>query len=238
MFEEKESNKGILEPSSINWPGLLAGVLMLILPFLGVWWKAAVGGSAFKLAISPFKYEVLLAGKSVTSALISYFIIAAKLTVIIGGVFMVIGSLTARLWWGKKILGWGTMKVFWMMVSLLVIVTIGALLANKFLPSMISGMIGDGGSINLNIPYLVGNGHVILNHEEGVTISGPIATSLTYSFGLAVVTAALGLVTKIYQGRIIEEPEKAEEEESEEETTESSEEKEEKNKKEEETQNN
>lgn len=212
MPEEREKSEETWNMREINWIGLATGILMLILPFMGVWWKVVVGTGAFKIAISPFKYEILLAGETLTSPLVSYFIIAAKLTLLGGGSLMIVGSLAGRRWWGRKLVGWGAMKATWMLIFLIAALSIGTLLMNKFLPSFLTGMFEEGGSAQLELPYLIGTGHASIQPQEGVTISGPITASLTPSFWMAVVTAGMGVGTKIYQNKILEKEEEPGEE--------------------------
>ncbi|GAI08947.1 unnamed protein product, partial [marine sediment metagenome] len=42
----------------MNWFGLVAGALMLLLPFLGPWWSATVGTGAMDLALSPYEGRI------------------------------------------------------------------------------------------------------------------------------------------------------------------------------------
>lgn len=197
---------------SINWVGLAAGVLMLILPFMGAWWKAIVGEGALEMAFSPFFYKIDIVGASLTSSLVGYFILAAQLTVLIGGGLMIAGSLTANQWWGEKLVRWGAMKVVWMLVMLLVVLVGGALFMNKLLPSLLSGMMGDL-SMNLSLPYLVGTGKASILTKDAVRISGSVTAELTSSFWLAAVTAGLGIGTRFYQSKVIEKQERSGEQE-------------------------
>lgn len=206
MEEESQTKRPFLGLPAFNWPGLAAGVLMLILPFMGAWWQAEVGDSVLRIALSPFYYEVMLAGQTLTSDLVGYFIIAAKLSVFVGGILMIVGSLTATKWWGRKLVRWGAMRVLWMLVALVAILIIGAFFMNRFLPSLISGMVGNGGegTIELALPYLVGTGSGTIQIEQAVTISAPVTESLTSSFWLAILTAILGVGARIYHGRLLE----------------------------------
>ena len=202
MKESEQKNNSNIDFGTINWLGLVTGVLMILLPFLGVWWEAVLGDGIVRIALSPFKYEAMLLGETLTSSLISYFIIAAKISVILGGIFIFLGSIGAKKWWGIKLVNWGAMRVFWMIISLLVLLVIGAILMNNYLASFLSGM-AEGGKISLNLPYLIGSGHATVSVQETVTISGEIKATLTPSFWIAVITAGLGIGAKIYQKKSI-----------------------------------
>ncbi len=141
-MRDQPQSSGIKERLSlVNWPGLVAGVLMLVLPVLGAWWHAMAGNSVLEIGISPFYYNIVLTGQKITSSLVGYVLFAAKLTVWIGGIFLILGSVFSTKWWGRKLVSWGAMKIFWMIVSLVLLFTVGIFLANRFLPSLISRFI-------------------------------------------------------------------------------------------------
>jgi hypothetical protein len=185
----------------INWIGVVAGVLMLTLPFMGPWWRAEVGTDAMNLAFSPFHYSADFLGLPITSTLVGYFILAAQLTVVIGGALLLTGSLMTDRWWGKKLMRFGAMKVFWMMIMFLVVMLLGAFAMNEFLPNMMSDM-AEGGSVQVNVPYIAGSTTSTIQ-MEGATITAPITASLTGVFWVAVLTASLGLGARIYHGRLM-----------------------------------
>ncbi len=209
-----------------NPVGLLTGVLMLILPFQGVWWEAILGNDVLRIAFSPFEYDLSLAGQAITSPLVGYFLLAAKIMIILGGVFMIIGSIGASRWWGKKLIDWGKMRVFWMVILLIIILLIGTLLMNNYFTSIISGFVEGGSTVQLDLPYLVGSGQATVIAQEGVEISGPLRTGFTSSFWLAIVTAGMGIGAKFYQDKYVKEEESEEKQEDKSVEKEDSEEKE------------
>lgn len=211
MSERSENSNISKRLSFVNWPGLVAGVFMIALPFLGAWWRVLAGVGVFEIAISPFYYSIVLINQSITSSLVSYVLFAAKLLIWLAGGFLIIGSLFSSEWWGRKIVDWGAMKVFWMVISLILLFTVGVYLANRFLPSFISGMVGSGVEVQLSLPYLFGSGLAKIIREN-VTITAPITISITKSFWIAIITAVLGVSTKIYHGRIEDKATKTESE--------------------------
>ncbi|MFQ6129627.1 MAG: hypothetical protein ACE5OT_02310 [Candidatus Hadarchaeaceae archaeon] len=184
----------------INWFGLVAGALMLSLPFLGPWWSAAVGTGAMELALSPFDYRISLLEQPITSTLIGYFLLAAKLSVIISGALMIAGSVGASRWWGRRLVRFGAMRVFWMIIGLIVLLLVGALFMNSILPSLISGTV-EGGSIQVNVPYVEGATTSTIQVGDAATVTAPITASLTGIFWVAVVVAVLGVAARIYHRR-------------------------------------
>ncbi len=207
MDEKQDREKSPDKLHRINWIGLIAGILMILLTFQGAWWKAVLGEGVLKVALSPFHYDITLIGQSLTSPLVSYLILAAKISVIIGGGFLLLGSVGAKRWWGKKLVNWGAMKVFWMVLFLIIVLIIGAFLTNNYLASLLSGMIG-AGTIQVELPYLIGTGHATIQAEGAITVSGPINVVLTRSFWMAVLTAGLGLGAKIYHKKMTKDEEK------------------------------
>ena len=191
----------------VNWFGLVAGVLMLVLPFLGPWWRATVGTGAADVALSPFDYHISLLGRPITSTLIGYFLLATKLSVIIGGALMIAGSVGAKRWWSRRLARFGAMKVFWMVIGLILMLVLGAFLLNNILPSLLSGMAGGAapggpGAMQLNVPYIAGT--TTSTFQMGAaTVSAPITASLTGVFWVAIVVAALGIAARIYHRRFV-----------------------------------
>ena len=199
----------------MNWFGLVAGVLMLVLPFLGPWWRAEVGTGAAEVALSPFDYSISLLGQPISSTLVEYFLLATKLSVIIGGTLMIAGSVGAKRWWSKRLARFGAMKVFWMLIGLILLLVLGAFFFNALLPSLLAGIArGTGpmpegaGAIQLNVPYISGTTTSTIQMGPA-TLSAPITASLTDVFWVAVVVAALGIAARVYHRRFVK-PEKLE----------------------------
>lgn len=194
-------NKGLkMRMKIVNWFGVAAGVLMIILPFLGAWWHAEVGIGALKLELSPFYYHMSILEQPLASPLIGYLILAAKLTVIIGGFLMILGSLTTDRWWGRKLMRFGAMKVLWFLTILLILLLVGTFFMNNFLPDLIGA---GSGNVKIQIPYIVGTSTSIIQ-SENVTLIAPTSASLTLSFWVAVLTASLGIIARSYHGKIEE----------------------------------
>ncbi len=186
MNEESKSSDISEKLKLVNWPGLAAGVLMLLLPLLGAWWRAVAGDGVFVIAISPFYYNIEVVGQVLTSPLVGYVLLGAKLTVWIGGAFLIAGSVFSSKWWGRKLVSWGAMKVFWMLIGLVILFTAGVYLANRFIPILISGMGGSGVSITSSLPYFSGSGFVEIQRESVMTVRAPVFLNLTKYFWIAV----------------------------------------------------
>ncbi|MHC1623259.1 MAG: hypothetical protein ACXQTR_01555 [Candidatus Methanospirareceae archaeon] len=70
----------------VNWPGIIAGLLIIVLPFLGRWWRFTLGTDALVMAISPFGIDVSIFGEpAIISPLVWWLVVAfvAALLIII-----------------------------------------------------------------------------------------------------------------------------------------------------------
>lgn len=190
----KRETKAVRKPPwRINWFGLAAGILMILLPFLGPWWRLTVG-EAVRVEISPFEVTVMMLNEPVViPTLVAYLVFAAKITIWIAGAFMILASLPER-WWSRRLLKFGAMKVLWEVIGLVALLLIAAFVANKFLSSVVPGF---------SLPYVVGSTASTIE-MEGATVTLPIRMVLTGTFAVAVVTAILGVAARIYHKRFIE----------------------------------
>jgi hypothetical protein len=195
----------------MNWFGLVTGGLVLVLPFLGPWWVGTAGTGAMEIALSPFDVAVSLMRQPIQSSLVGLFLLSAKITFVIAGIFMIMASLFPKRWWSKRLFRFGVMKPFWSVVSLLIMLVVGALIFNYVLPSMLSGAFSGAGAgnavVQINMPYIVGTSVSTIQIGSTATITAPIAFSLTWVFWLAVATGILGIIARIYN-RSLAPPEK------------------------------
>jgi len=139
-----------LDLPPLNWFGLIAGALVLALPFLGPWWVGRVGTGAMEIALSPFDMNMSLFGLPIQSSMVSLFLLAAKIAFVIAGIFMILASLFPKEWWSKRLFKFGVMKPFSNVIFFMVPLVIGALLANTLLASLLSSMLGGTTGLQIN----------------------------------------------------------------------------------------
>ena len=118
----------------INWFGVIAGILMIVLPFAGRWWHLAVGTGAIDVTTSPFGITTTAFGQNMVSTFANYLFLGATISVIIAGLFILFASLFPEQWWSTRLMEFGATKVFWMAISLIVMITIGPFIVNNILP--------------------------------------------------------------------------------------------------------
>ncbi len=186
----------------MNWFGLIAGVLMLALPFMGPWWQLTAGTGAADVALSPFDVSFTILGQPIHSSFIEIFLLAAKIGMVIAGGLMVAGSIMPSSWWGKHLVRYGMMKPVWTLVFLVATLLIGAVILNSILPMIMAGIAGPAGSgmvVDVSIPYLTGSSTATIQVAGAVTITAPINATLTGNFWIAVIAAVMGVMSRLYQ---------------------------------------
>jgi hypothetical protein len=274
-------------PRTINWFGLVAGVLILTLPFMGTWWVGRAGTGAVQIALSPFDINISFFGQTLQSSLVGLFFLFTKITFVIAGTFLILSSLLPTQWWSKRLFRFGVMKPFSQVIFFIILLVIGALFANILLPNLLSSILGGAGlqintiippiafivvfvvsiyvmytlfsrllskisreteksqlkgniiftsiliamlalgiviyqnipppssgvggaQVGLSIPYVSGVATSTVQIGNVATVTVPITLALTGVFWVAVATAVLGIIARIYNGRLVP-PERKEE---------------------------
>ncbi|MCK5108599.1 MAG: hypothetical protein KAR25_02825 [Methanosarcinales archaeon] len=133
MVETNHSIRG-----DVNIPGVIAGVLTLILPFLGAWWVLTIGTDAIVINASPFEVRTIILGNDVASPLFEWFGLGLKLGVMYLGALLVAGSVFPAIGQSEAIAGifirFASRKLFWIVLifvaSLIVFITLANQSAN------------------------------------------------------------------------------------------------------------
>jgi hypothetical protein len=183
----------------INWPGVIAGILIIALPFLGNWWIFKLGTDAMVMAVSPFGVDVSIFGEDLatfaTSPLLWWLILGLKLGVVYLGVLLLAGSLLSASNRSATIVEllvrFSARKVLWLVVAF-----VGVLLLVSVLLNQLPGVLGL--PFQLQVPYLSGTSSFSTSMEY-VQLTIPIFMGFTQRFALAVIAAALGVAAWIYQ---------------------------------------
>lgn len=181
-------------PKGLNWFGLVAGPLMILLPFLGAWWSLTLGTGAVDFSLSPFSFRLVALDQPISSTLVRFICLGATLTLIISGIFLILASLYPKKWWSRRLLKFGATKLLWMWIGFLVLLLVLSLLGN-FLAGKVSDLRG------FSLPYLSGSSTAVLEIEDA-TITLPLRMSLGWPFFFALVPAVLGVLARIYHRRL------------------------------------
>lgn len=178
-----------------NIPGVVAGICLMVLPFLGAWWSVRFGDGAFSLEVSPFTLGMSGFGQEFFSPLIAAVNMAIIATVFFFGALLLAGSVLrcSREYreLSSQLVGIAARKPVWLV--LLFVITI-----------VITGF-GIGYSmqeagIEISMPVIMGDAVGILT-ATGTTVEIPISLSLSMSFWYALVFAIIAAYAGIYQER-------------------------------------
>ncbi|MGB2727896.1 MAG: hypothetical protein WBD09_05405 [Halobacteriota archaeon] len=183
----------------INWPGVIAGVLVIALPFLELWWRFMLGTEAVTMSFSPFGVETSIFGEAISSPLFWWLCLGLKLGVVYLGVLLLTGSVLsvseryAAI--AELFVRFSARKLLWLVVAFVAMLLIVIVLVNQ-LPEMF------GLPFQLQLPYLIGRSSVSAE-VEGIRLATVVSMEFTKAFAVAVLAAALGIVAWVYQKKLL-----------------------------------
>lgn len=190
----------------INWLGVIAGALTIALPFMGAWWRLTLGMDAVSALVSPFGVEISFFGEeTIRSPLFWWFCLGLKLGVVYLGVLLLLGSVLSisdrRAAIAEQLVRFSARKLLWLVVAFVAVLVIVITLVNHS-SEIFGSLIGDFPfQLQSPLPYLSGRGEVSAG-LEGMHLTIPISMELTRAFAVAVLAAALGVASRIYQKRL------------------------------------
>ncbi len=182
----------------ISVVALVAGVLTLVLIAVSMfvpWWQFTVGDPAIaQMSLSPVTYNLALFGKILTMPLVYALTLGCMLTLVAGGVIMLIYAVVPCKSYSKQLLGFGYKTPLYAIVLFAL-----ALLALYFSPSFLGGMnVPLNGSGTMGLPEAIG--------DVGVGVSVKVTASLNWPFYLSIVVAALCIAARIYHRKMEQKP--------------------------------
>jgi glucose-6-phosphate-specific signal transduction histidine kinase len=187
-----------LDINRVNIPGVVAGALTLILPFLGAWWSLTLGTDAIVVNTSPFEAKIIIFGNYIASPLFEWFCLGLKLGVMYIGVLLIAGSILPAMNRNEDLarmfINFASRKLLWLVLIFVVALVIFVLLLNQtssVLPVR----------IDIPFPYLVWTESLSADMENmGIVI--PICAKFTYAFGVAVIASVSGAYSRIYHEKL------------------------------------
>ncbi|WOF17243.1 hypothetical protein F1737_11435 [Methanoplanus sp. FWC-SCC4] len=180
----------------VNWPGVLGGLLLLALPFLGPWWFLKFGSDAFHVSVSPFMAEIRNMGVPVFSPLLYWLNIAFLILILIFGMEMLLGSLVSGLHRYRDISGVLVCSAA-KKPLILVIVFFAAVLAVSLTMDRVVALFGITG-FSGNIPLIAG-GSVVTISNPGLVLLVPVAVELSPVFFLSIAISFICLFAGYWQ---------------------------------------
>jgi hypothetical protein len=180
----------------LNFPGLVAGLALLALPFLGAWWVFSFGTDAVVIALSPFQVIVQSFGSEISTPLASSLNIGLKLVFLYYGVLLVAGSVLRtradRRSVSDILVRVSARKFLWLVVLFVLSVAAVDFVINQAFT--LTGM-------PAQVPYFAGESQVALQ-AGGVSVTVPVIQGFTGMFTVAVLVALVSLLAYFYQGRL------------------------------------
>ena len=189
----------------LNFFGVLAGILTLLLPFSGAWWHLTLGtdGGIFSILASPFEFKFLIFNKQISTAeavqfspLLWWLCLAFKLCYAYFGAALLAGSLLSlsekHAESAETLVRFSSLKLLWLVVAFVVVLFIATFLVNSATQLM------GGALIDFSI---IGTGKFAMS-SGNFCIYAPINVGFTSTFAVAIIASALGIASRIYQKRI------------------------------------
>jgi hypothetical protein len=185
-------------PNRINYFALVAGVLSLLLVAVSwfvPWWQLTVGNPAIAAVnFSPVNFNFSLFNTLLTIPIIWALNIASLLTLLAGGIALVVYAVMPPKSYSKQILGFGYKKPLYALILFII-----ELVVLYFSATMISGIsFPIMGSGVLSLPASLAPG--------GVSVSVAVSTAFGWTFYFAVVVVAMCVAARFYHPKTEEKP--------------------------------
>lgn len=182
----------------INWFGLTAGILTLIVLAVSLyspWWQLTVGDNLMKVNASPVNTNFGLMGAQFTIPLIWALNISSILSFTASGIIMLFYSLAPTKSYSKHLLGFSYKKPLYSLITFV---------AGLLVITSIAGLFG------LNIP-LIGSATLMLPSQftMGIGINALVSGKFLLPFWIGIGAAILCLAARLYHMRITQEPQTA-----------------------------
>ena len=193
--EEKVSGGEEKQKTGYNYPGIVTGILLIILPFTGKWWHLTLGTDALYIAASPFSLTVLSFGDEIVSPLLTSLTIAAAVLAVIFGIVLIAGSvLTAspdKRGISEILVNSGCLKALFVVVIFLAAVIAAGLAFSGFLSAY-----GFSGAF----PLLYGSSEMAMQ-SGSILLAIPVNSVISPAFYIAVLAAVCGIAARFFAKR-------------------------------------
>jgi hypothetical protein len=182
--------------SWLNFPGIIAGIALMVLPFLDVWWRFTLGDGAVVIGTSPFHVLIESFGTEITSPLLSSLNIGLAIIIIYYGLLLFAGSVLRmrkdRRSMADFLVRISARKLPWFIVFFIVSVAISDVIINHVFSLM---------GVQAQVPYFVGDSVIPLGMGI-IPLNVPITQGFTGIFIIAVLVSILSLTASLYQDRV------------------------------------
>ncbi|HDQ08295.1 MAG TPA: hypothetical protein ENN44_05900 [Methanoculleus sp.] len=179
----------------INIPGLVGGMLIFALPFMGAWWQVRFGITAFVLDLSPFTVATSQYGTPIASPVLSVLSLAFMVLILYFAALLVAGSIlranpryrTLSDW----LVRWSARKPLYLIIFFVLSLVITSLAMDYSL--------GKAGIV-MSLPIVIGEAVGTIS-VSGLAVTIPATMELTMAFGIAVVISVIAVLAEPCQAR-------------------------------------
>lgn len=181
--------------ANCNIPGVVGGIGLMALPFLGYWWSVRFGTGAFTMEVSPFMLGMYGFGQEFFSPMIAAVNTAIIIIIVFFGALLLVGSVLRcnrqyrQL--SEQLVGMTARKPIWLVVLFVVMIIIAGFGIEYSLQET---------GIEISMPMIVGNAVGTIT-ASGTTVQMPVSLSLNSAFWYALVFGIIAAYAGIYQKR-------------------------------------
>ncbi len=177
----------------INIPGLIGGMLIFALPFMGAWWQVRFGTTAFALDLSPFGVATSQYGIPIASPVLSAVSLAFTILILYFAALLVAGSVlsanpeyrTLSDW----LVRWSARKPAYLIIFFVLSLVVTGLAMDYTLAQA---------GIAIDLPILIGEAAGSIS-VSGLAVRIPATMGLTMAFFFAVIFAVIAALAEPYQ---------------------------------------
>lgn len=176
----------------LNWFALVGGILLLVLIPISIyvsWWKLSVGDDLLTVNASPVNTSFNVLGTQLSSGVIWAVNITSILVFLSCGIIMLIYSIIPTKPYAKDLLGYAYRKPLYMVIL--------------YLAGLIVTMYATQAALGIGVP-LAGSSTITLpaSLTMGASISVMVSSTFQWPFWLAIATAALSIMARIYHPKV------------------------------------
>jgi hypothetical protein len=185
-----------MELEKINWFALIAGVLTFVLiaaSWFVPWWQFTLGNpEIMKVNFSPVNFNTTFFGSTLTMPLVFALNISCLLTLLCGGIIMLIYSVKPDKSYSKKLLGYGYKQPLYAVI-LFVVELVGLTFAGTFLAGFSLPLMGSS-TIKIPSSFIPGG---------NTSISIGVTAALMWPFYLAIAVAVLCVIARLWHRKVV-----------------------------------
>ncbi len=177
----------------MNWLGFAGGVSTICLIAVSLfvpWWVLTVGEGLVKANVSPIYTDFNFVGNTFAIPLLFALNLASILTMLAGGIAILIYSIRPDKSYSKRLLGFGYSKPFFAVIIFVVLLIV----MQQIVKALVQIDIPILGSITSTLPQ---------SQTQGASVTVLMSAELQWPFYLAIAVAALCLGARFYHKKIV-----------------------------------